>query len=81
MAETNPDVIILALSLEAIALNKREGNIDNLAPHSVWNNSVEVRNHHIIAMDKDLLSSSGSRILIAMDAIARAIHPEISLSL
>ncbi len=81
MAETNPDVIILALSLEAIALNKREGNIDNLAHHSVWKNSAAVLNHHIIAMDKDLLSSSGSRILIAMDAIARAIHPEISRSL
>ena len=81
MTETNPEVIILALSLEDIALIKKEGNIDKLADHSIWKNSTAVRDHQIITMDKDLLSSSGSRILVAMAVIARAIHPDISLSL
>lgn len=81
MTETNPEVIILALSLEDMALTKKEGNLDKLADHSIWKNSTAVRDHQIITMDKDLLSSSGSRILVAMDAIARAIHPDISLSL
>ncbi len=77
---SNPDVIILALSLENKALFKKEGKIDEISNYSVWKNSNAVRHNQIITIDKDLLSSSGLRMIVAMNAIARAIHPEISLA-
>lgn len=81
IAEKDPDIIILALSLEESMRFKKDGDYDILTNHSDWEDIAAVRDHKVVMMEKDLLSSSGLRIIDAMDVIARAIHPEISLAL
>ena len=81
IAETDPELIILAVSSEASTLSGERVNYDILADHPVWKNVAAVREHRIVTMDKKLLFSSGSRIVDAMDAIMRALHPEIPGSL
>ncbi|MEP6945016.1 MAG: helical backbone metal receptor [Acidobacteriota bacterium] len=63
----------LALQPEAIILSDSE---DNREPNEVFRNSPAVKNGHVYRINADLLSRPGPRLVDALEAIARDLHPE-----
>jgi iron complex transport system substrate-binding protein len=44
---------------------------------SAWGNITAVRNNSLYGVDGDLVSRPGPRIVDGLEAVARAIHPEL----
>lgn len=69
--EENPDVIVGPSNhsdqLTAEAIAARPG----------WGDLAAVRNGAVVIIDGDIISRSGPRIIDALEAIARALHPEL----
>lgn len=62
-----PDVIILTTSE------------DNSEPNEVFRDSPAVKGGRIYRLDADILSRPGPRLVLALAAIAKALHPEIEV--
>ena len=63
----------LALNPDVIILSKSD---DNREPNEVFRNSPAVKKDLILLINADLLSRPGSRLVNALEQIARSLHPE-----
>ncbi len=74
VAASDPEVIIVGIDPEEEAA--MEAEVARLKEDPVWRLMSAVKNNRIHFIDKDLLAIPGPRMAEAMDALARAIHPE-----
>lgn len=65
----NPDVIVLAD--EAFGVT-----IDSVRARPGWNAIAAVQNNRVYAIDPDIISRPGPRIVDALEQLARALYPE-----
>lgn len=63
----------LKLDPDAIVISDNEGNHE---PNSAFANSAAVKNDQVFRINADLLSRPGPRIVDAIEAAARDLHPE-----
>ncbi len=72
----DPEVILLAVALGERPLQKVRAEIAALSKNPVWRQVSAVQNDRVVIIDKDLLAIPGPRMVDALEAMARAIHPE-----
>ena len=73
----DPEVILLAVAPGERPLRKARTEIAALSEDPVWRQVSAVRNGRVVIIDKDLLAIPGPRMVDALEAMARAIHPEV----
>ncbi|GAB6988261.1 ABC transporter substrate-binding protein [Paenibacillus pini] len=71
----NPDVILFAKSVVDTKTNKGLGEI--ITSRSGWNQITAVKNKAVIGLDDNLLSRPGPRVTEGLQAVAKAIYPDL----
>jgi len=70
----NPDVIIFPLGRAGPPF---WGSFDQVKARPGWDAMNAVRNNRLYTIDEDIISRPGPRIVDALEALARIIHPEL----
>ena len=65
----DPDVIVLADEEFGVS-------IDSVKARPGWANIAAVKNNRIVAIDPDIISRPGPRIVDALEQLGKAIYPE-----
>lgn len=72
----NPDVIVTAVHPEDFSAAHRDAELARLRGDPVWSQIAAVRAGRLYLVDEDWTARSGPRMVDALEAFARAIHPE-----
>jgi iron complex transport system substrate-binding protein len=73
VVSADPDVIIVQTMLGGIPTI----SIEDLEAHPIWGEMSAVSQGNVYLVDGDLVSRSGPRIVDGLEALARALHPEV----
>ncbi len=73
VVSADPDVIIVQTMLGGIPTI----SVEDLQAHPIWGEMSAVSQGNIYLVDGDLVSRSGPRIVDGLEALARALHPEV----
>ena len=72
VVQLNPDVILLPSSMGSGQITP-----DQVKGNAGWNTINAVKNNRVVVIDGDLFSEAGPRLAEQVDAIAKAIYPEL----
>jgi iron complex transport system substrate-binding protein len=77
LVAANPEVVIFAVASDEIARKEAAAAIAALPEHHFWANISAVRHGRVAMVDKAVFDVPGPRMVDALEAVARAIHPEV----
>lgn len=72
VVSADPSLIILDDGMGSAVMS-----VEKLREHPIWSNMTAVKEGMIYVVDADLVNRSGPRIVEALEAFARIIHPEL----
>ncbi len=73
VVSADPDVIIVQTMLGGIPTI----SVEDLEAHPIWGEMSAVSQGNVYLVDGDLVSRSGPRIVDGLEALAKALHPEL----
>ena len=77
LVAANPEVVIFAVASDEIARKEAAAAIAALPEHHFWANISAVRHGRVAMVDKAVFDVPGPRMVDALEAVAKAIHPEV----
>jgi len=72
IVSADPDVILIDASHGSAVIAASE-----LGEHPAWSKITAVEQNRIFTVDGDLVNRSGPRIILGLEEVARALHPEL----
>lgn len=73
----NPDIVILAVPQGIATRQAATQSIAALKNDTVWQHINAVKNDRVAIIDKEPFDIPGPRMIVALESLARAIHPEV----
>ena len=77
LVAADPEVVILAVEGDEASRREAAAAISDLPEHRFWGATSAVRRGRVVTVDKAIFDVPGPRMVDALEAVARAIHPEI----